>query len=41
LTLALECAEAHRAELERTFASRNVFSQAAQELAGSTPASSD
>jgi Fe-S-cluster containining protein len=33
LTLALEYAEAHRAELERTFASRDVFSQAVQELA--------
>jgi Fe-S-cluster containining protein len=41
LTLALEYAETHRAELERTFASRNVFSQAVQELARPTPASSD
>ena len=33
LTLALEYAEAHRAELEQTFASRNVFPRALQELA--------
>jgi Fe-S-cluster containining protein len=33
LTLALEYAETHRAELEQTFASRDVFTQAVQELA--------
>jgi Fe-S-cluster containining protein len=33
LTLALEYAEAHRTELERTFASREVFTRAVQELA--------
>jgi maleate cis-trans isomerase/Fe-S-cluster containining protein len=33
LTLALEYAEAHRAELEREFTSRDVFSRALQELA--------
>src|SRR5260370_9029206 len=33
LTLALEYAEAHRAELERTFASRKVFSQRGRRLA--------
>jgi len=32
LTMALEYAEAHRAELERGFASRDVFSRALQEL---------
>jgi len=30
----LDEAQAHRAELERTFASRTLFSEAAQELAG-------
>jgi maleate isomerase len=33
LTLALEYAQAHRAELERTFASRDLFSRALRELA--------
>src|SRR5215471_12137968 len=33
LTLALEYAEAHRAELERTFPSRDLFPRALQELA--------
>jgi maleate cis-trans isomerase/Fe-S-cluster containining protein len=33
LTLALEYAQAHRAELERTFASRELFSRSLQELA--------
>jgi maleate isomerase len=33
LTLALEYAQAHRAELERTFASRELFPRALQELA--------
>jgi maleate isomerase len=33
LTLALEYAQAHRAELERTFSSRDLFSRALQELA--------
>jgi maleate isomerase len=33
LTLALEYAQAHRAELERTFASRDMFPRALQELA--------
>jgi hypothetical protein len=33
LTLALEYAQAHRAELERTFASRDVVTRAVQELA--------
>ena len=41
LTLALEYAEAHRAELEQTFASRKVFSQAVEELARPRPASTD
>jgi Fe-S-cluster containining protein len=34
LSLALEYAAAHRAELERTFASRELFPQAVRELAG-------
>ncbi len=33
LSLAREYAAAHRAELEQTFASRDVFSRAARELA--------
>jgi Fe-S-cluster containining protein len=33
LTLALEYAETHRAELERTYASRDVFTKAVEELA--------
>ena len=41
LTLALEYAQAHRAELERTFASRQVFSQAVQELTRPRPAAAD
>jgi Fe-S-cluster containining protein len=41
LTLALEYAQAHRAELERTFASRKVFSQAVEELARPRPAAAD
>jgi len=35
LTLALEYAEAHRAELERTFPSRKVFRQTPLEVARS------
>ncbi len=36
LTLALEYAETHRAELERTYASREVFTKAVEELARPT-----
>jgi maleate isomerase len=41
LTLALEYAQAHRAELERTFASRDLFPRALQELVRRTAGRAD